>query len=246
MIYIFGGVGKTGCSSLAVDFANQFGLQRAYGGAYMREEAIKAGFYKSEYTLPDDKNDWDLDMANVPAFRKICERTGRNIDTEIEGYLMREMINSQADEKDIVVESKTMSRLLNSDCLDPLVEKTASELGLEQTFTREKLLNRTRAVWVHTNLEIRARRSLGKNHFSKGSHELSPHGFTTKMIEHEAIQLIARQMADKEDYSKLYGMTDYPVGNEIPPTTYGTILINNGDKETAYAQVLKMMGKFSE
>jgi hypothetical protein len=40
-------------------------------------------------------------------------------------------------------------------------------------------------------------------------------------------------------------MFDYPVGNEIPPTTYGNILINNGGKESAYAQVLEMMGKAS-
>lgn len=245
MIYIFGGVGKTGCSTLAIDFANQFGLQRAYGGAYMREEAMKAGFFIGNYLLPEDKSEWDLDQANVPGFREMCARTGRSIDTEIEGYLVKEMITSQADGKDLVVESKTMSRLLNSDIFDPLVESTASELGLEQTFTREKLLNRTRAIWVHTNLEIRARRSLGKNHFPKGSHELSPHGFSNELIEHEASQLIARQMADKEDYSRLYGMADYPVGNEIPPTTYGNILINNGDKESAYVQVLQMMGKTS-
>jgi cytidylate kinase len=247
MIYIFGGVGKTGCSSLNQDFANQFGLRRVYAGGFMKQEAMKAGFVKEGYVLPENINDWDLDMHRIADFRKMCEETGREIDSEIEGYILREMVTSVIDGQDIVVDSKILSRVLHTELLDPLVEKASKEVGLPDPMTREELIFNSKSIWVHADLEVRAKRSLGRMGVPSmvNGETGSPcnQEFSRDMIDREAAILNERQVADRADYSRIYGMFDYPIGNEIPPSTYGTILINNCDKETSYAKVLEIMGK---
>lgn len=131
MIYILGGVGKTGCSTLAMMLAENNQIPRVYGGAFMRREAMLAGFARPGYEIPADQAEWNLDKANVAGFRAMCETSDRDIDAEIEVYLLTEMSQAQRTGGDLVVESKTMSRLLHSDAVDGLLVQAQQDLSPE-------------------------------------------------------------------------------------------------------------------
>jgi len=241
MIFIVGGVGKTGSSALACQFSDDFGIRRIYGGGFMRREAMKAGFVRDNYLLPQDESEWDIDKADIKGFREFCIETNRNIDFENDKNSLKEMVVSKLDGQDILIESKTMARILHSETIDPLINEINNELGVEVPIGKEDLLKETKAAWIHADLEVRAKRALVKTIPSK----LSVEGiiFSSEQIQNESEILNKRQIIDGEDYARIYGMTDYPIGNEIPPITYGLPIINNGSKEAGYTQMLEVFGK---
>jgi len=78
------------------------------------------------------------------------------------------------------------------------------------------IFENSKAVWLHTNLEVRAKRSLLKT--------LSKENLTEDLIRKEMLSLSKRQIADRQDYIRRYNLVDYPEPNKLPTNFKGTII----------------------
>jgi len=246
MIYIIGGPGKTGSSTISSRLAQDLNAPRLYGGQYMRTEAIKAGFVKDGYEPSPDPAQWDLDQAAVSPFRKNCEKTGRDIDKEMEMYLLGGMVDAVVNEGDVVIESKVMNRFLSSPVFPQFLDEINSTRFNDPNsyISPSTLTNNSHGVWLHSDLTTRAKRSIMKRHFQRVSPECSPIPLDPTELDAEKNFLAERQLCDGADYAKKYGMNDYPGPEQQPPNSYGYILdtSNHTDENQSYRLVRGILG----
>jgi hypothetical protein len=228
--------------------ADQLGIPKVYGGAFMRREAMRAGFAREGYSIPADESVWDLDQANVPSFREQCQETERDIDGEIEVYLLTEMAQAEREQSDLVVESKTMARLLHTPAVDRLLDQAQNGLGSEVPRVYSgQLLQDSKAVWIHADPEVRAARALNKasGRGAPGTLEgCGPNVLDQALLRNEIALLTRRSQVDAGDYSRRYGMSDYPANGEMPNALYGHVIDNSchtGCDQT-FGEVLTALG----
>lgn len=226
MIYIIGGPGKTGSSTISKRLAQDLDAPRLYGGQYMRTEAIKAGFVKDGYQPGPDQTQWDLDQAAVSSFRRNCEETGRDIDKEMEMYLLGGMIDAVVNDSDVVIESKVMNRFLQSSVFPTFVaELNASRFNDQSQYIQPGALrDHSKGIWLHSDLTTRASRSLMKRNSQRITPEGMPLPLDPSELKAEQDLLAERQLCDGADYAKKYGMDDYPSPERQPPPSYGYVL----------------------
>ena len=250
MIYIIGGPGKTGSSAISQALAQELNIPRLYGGGYMRKEAIKAGYVNHDYTLPSDEAQWDLDQANVPGFRTFCEQSHRDIDWEMELYLMQGMVDSLVNGHDVIIESKTMGRFLHApkfgEFLNQINVKSFADPA--QFIDPQALIDHSRAVWLHSDLAVRAQRLISKKNNGKQGPEGSPISINAEELHREMDKLAERQLIDRADYASKYGMDDYPLATEMPGNNlFGTIIDSSKQsEEQTYLKVKEALGLISE
>lgn len=246
MIYIIGGPGKTGSSTISSRLAQDLNAPRLYGGQYMRTEAIKAGFVKDGYQPGSDPTQWDLDQAAVSPFRRDCEQTGRDIDKEMEMYLLGGMVDAVVDGSDVVIESKVMNRFLHSPVFPQFLDEiNRTRFNDPQAYiSPTSLSDNSHGIWLHSDLTTRAKRSLMKRH----SHNVTPEGAPLPLdpneLDAEKNLLAERQLCDGADYAKKYGMDDYPGPEQQPPNSYGYVLdtSNHTDENQSYRLVRGILG----
>jgi len=229
MIYIIGGPGKTGSSTVAKRLANYLNCAWYYAGGYMRREAVKLSLIYDNYkptNINDDKIDWDkidLDKANLPKFRDYCTTNNRNIDLEMELYLLEGMMQSIQKNINVVIESKTMSRLLHTTAIEKLIKQANAKFSHFKPITLDLIISNSKSIWLHANADTRASRSLYKKYLMKHGKENKYIIFTKKELQQEIDQLKIRQIKDSNDYNLNYQISDNPLLD--PPTKlYGHII----------------------
>lgn len=246
MIYIIGGPGKTGSSTISSRLAQDIDAPRLYGGQYMRTEAIKAGFVKPGYEPGPDPTQWDLDQAAVSAFRRDCEENGRDIDKEMEMYLLDGMVDAVINDGDVVIESKVMCRFLQSPVFPQFLDEiNRARFESPQQYVQPAIIRDfSRGVWLHSDLTTRAKRSLMKRNSSRVNHEGLPFPLDTAELDAEKNLLAERQLCDGADYSRKYMMNDYPSPDQQPPNTYGNVLDTSAhvDENQSYRAVRGILG----
>ncbi|HOY46548.1 MAG TPA: hypothetical protein PKU95_02855 [Candidatus Dojkabacteria bacterium] len=221
-----GGPGKTGSSTISSRLAQDLNAPRLYGGQYMRTEAIKAGFVKDGYLKSPDPNEWDLDQADVSGFRRDCKQRQRDIDKEMEMYLLNGMVEATLAQSDVVIESKVMNRFLHSPVFPQFLNEINSQRSDDQNsfITPQDIRRNSRGVWLHSNIQTRAERSLLKRSPLSRSVEGALIPLDKNELVNEIKTLSERQLVDGEDYAQKYGMTDYPGPHEQPGEGYGLVI----------------------
>lgn len=246
MIYIIGGPGKTGSSAISIALAKEMNIPRLYGGGYMRKESMKAGFVNTGYKLPANEADWDLDQANVPGFRAFCAQTQRDIDQEMELYLMQGMVDSVVNGGGVIIESKTMARFLHSPKFPQFLQQinVRSFSDPAQFIDPQLIINHSRAVWLHSDLKVRAQRLISKKNNGKHNPEGSVIEISAEELQNEMNKLAERQLCDRADYVTKYGMSDYPIATEMPGNNlFGRIIDSSAQNEKmTYAKVKEALG----
>jgi len=246
MIYIIGGPGKTGSSTISKRLALDLDAPRLYGGQYMRIEAIKAGFVKDGYEPGPDPTLWDLDQAAISKFRKDCEERGRDIDKEMEMYLLGGMVDSVTNGSDVIIESKVMNRFLQSSVFPAFLTElnTTKFSNTAQYIQPAALREHSKGIWLHSDLTTRASRSLMKRYSQRVTPEGLPLPIDPTELKAEQDFLAERQLCDGADYAKKYGMDDYPSPERQPPPSYGFVLdtSNHVDENQSYRLVRGILG----
>jgi hypothetical protein len=246
MIYIIGGPGKTGSSTISKRLAQDLDAPRLYGGQYMRIEAIKAGFVKEGYQPGPDQSQWDLDQAAISKFRRDCEETGRDIDKEMELYLLGGMVDAVDKDSDVVIESKVMRRFLESPVFPQfLAEINAQRFNDPRNFIEpDSIKTSARGIWLHSDLTTRAQRSIMKSQSKRLTPEGAPLPIDPSQLQAEENFLAERQICDGADYAKKYGMNDYPLPDCQPTASYGYVLdtSHHTNEDQTYGLVRGILG----
>lgn len=226
-IYILGGPGKSGTSYISSRILKDFKFDFLYIGSILKRKAIRAGFVKGNYIIPESIDEWDLDKADIKAFRDFCELTNRNVDREIDGILVRKLIEVVDKKSRILIDSKILSLFMFTTSFRDLLRDELNKIqkGDQFNFYFDQIHKNSYSIWLHTSLEVRAKRSLLKNKLTTNLSE--------DEIRKEMINLSKRQISDKLDYIKKYNLIGYPEPNGTPKDFKGVIIDNtnlNGDE----------------
>jgi cytidylate kinase len=225
MIYIIGGPGKSGTTSIAQQVATDLGYRKVNAGGYMREQAMIRGITFPGYDIPQDPNMWDYDSVDIATYRDYAKAIGYNIDAPVDRYSVKQLVSAIRNNESIVIESKALARLLNSEAIHGILNQVQSDFPIESRFTIEDIrqVDLIRAIWLHADLESRATRSLGKSGITF-SPEAWVDGLPPIELSNEMDALLKRQSKDGHDFAKLYGMYDYPVTDVAPNANFGHVI----------------------
>lgn len=244
MIYVIGGPGKSGSTTIGKKLAKDLDIRRIYAGEYMRREALKLGLkIEPEYKLQKNQEKWDLDQADLLAFRDYCHKNHRNIDQEMETYILTEMLKAVHYDRDLVVESKTMPWMLGNSAFKQLANQIVVQNNEVNQSDIEKLLQKTYCVWIHADADVRATRSLLKTEDSQERDKTPtpPNHISKHAIDDELEKLARRQQNDHNAYAKNYGFNHYPLVDDFPSERHfaGPIIDNSkhGSIEETYRAV---------
>jgi cytidylate kinase len=262
-IVIFGGPGRSGESTLAKKFASNNGFDLISGGDYMRKIALEAGFTRDpNYVIPSDPSLYNLDMADTRAHRNYARETHRDIDFETDVVLVFRMLQAlQENGRQITVESKVMARLLHTDKVKELItlalkvidgtcvdcnealntfrrQGVLTEIDKRAEGLQDEILANHKAVWIDASPEAKAERSLRKlfkikHKISNGPEAQIDFSYTQEELSAEIANIAERQLNDGFDYSKVYGMEDYPKPGTIPSNDLYGYCINNTNQSEA-------------
>lgn len=231
VVRMVGGPGKTGSSTIAIRCTEYFGAGYMYTGGVMREAAILAGFVLGGVNPGEDLAQIPLDRADLVAFRKFCEDTGRDIDYEIDVASLERIITAVEAKTPLVADSKMAARLIRTEASWPIIMKMRGITEKAAADLQNRTSKKVRAVWLTASTEVRARRMLLKSDPTRV--------LTDAEIARTVAQLTERQQFDAEMYKKYYQVDDYPVGMRPAGAGFGTIIDNsNLDAEETYKQVI--------
>ncbi len=217
-IYILSGPGKTGTSYISHRILKDNKFEFLYIGSILKQKSIQAGFVKSGYKIPEDPDDFDLDKADIKGFRDNCVLIGRDVDKELDSYMIKRIIKAIDDKSKILIDSKILPLFMFSNSFKKFLLEELTSQNKADLFESyyNFIFENSKAVWLHTNLEVRAKRSLLKT--------LSKENLTEDLIRNEMLNLSKRQIADRQDYIRRYNLVDYPEPNKLPTNFKGTII----------------------